>query len=343
MKPAVAVAISGGVDSLMAAYLLKNQGHNIVGFHFLTGYETEQRNIASIADQLNIPLHIIDLTEAFESKVVQYFLNTYMLGKTPNPCLICNPAIKFGILLDQAIKRGINQLATGHYARIIKGDNNTKKVHLLKGIDKRKDQSYFLALLTQKQLSRALFPLGNFEKKTVKKKAIEKGLKPITQEESQDICFIKESSYAQFMDRHSLIKKKPGDIVDADGRVLGHHKGLHLFTVGQRRGINCPATEPYYVLSLNPKNNQLIVGHKDETLSKECQVEKINWIQSSPSESIRVDCRVRYRHNAAASVLTPLSSAKATVSFDTPQTSITPGQGAVFYVGEELIGGGIIC
>ena len=342
MKPSVAVAISGGVDSLMAAYLLKNQGYKIVGFHFVTGFETEQRNMASIADQLDIPLQIINLAKAFEKKVVQYFLDTYMQGKTPNPCLICNPAIKFGLLLDHAIQRGIDQLATGHYARIIKGGKRTKRMHLLKGIDKRKDQSYFLALLTQKQLSRAIFPLGDFEKKTVKKVAVEKGLKPVTEEESQDICFIKESSYAQFMDRHSLIKNKPGEIVDATGRVLGHHKGLHLFTVGQRRGINCPAAEPYYALRLNPKNNQLVVGHKNDTHSKECQVEKINWIQPAPSGSFRVHCRVRYRHNAAASTLTPLSSSKAVVRFDTPQASMAPGQGAVFYVGEELIGGGII-
>ena len=342
MKPSVAVAISGGVDSLIAAHLLKSQGHKVVGFHFVTGFETEQRNMASIADQLNIPLSIIDLTAAFESKVVQYFLDTYMQGKTPNPCLICNPAIKFGLLLDQATKRGIDHLATGHYARIIKSGKNTKRVHLLKGIDKQKDQSYFLALLSQKQLSKAIFPLGDFQKKTVKKIAVERGLKPVTQGESQDICFIKESSYVQFMDRHSLIKNKPGDIVDGAGRVLGHHKGLHLFTVGQRRGINCPAAEPYYVLSLNPINNQLVVGHKKDTLSRECRVEKINWIQPSPSKSIRVHCRIRYRHNAAASVLTPLSSAKAIVRFDTPQASLAPGQGAVFYVGEELIGGGII-
>ena len=342
MKPSVAVAISGGVDSLMAAYLLKNQGYKIVGFHFVTGYETDQRDIASIADQLDIPLQIINLAKAFKNRVVQYFLDTYLQGKTPNPCLICNPAIKFGLLLDHAIQRDIDRLATGHYARITKGGKNTNRVHLLKGIDKRKDQSYFLALLTQKQLSRAIFPLGDFEKKTVKKFAVEKGLKPVAQEESQDICFIKESSYAQFMDRHSLVKNKTGDIVDAAGRVLGHHKGLHLFTVGQRRGINCPAAEPYYVLRLNPKNNQLVVGHKDETLSKVCLVDKINWIQPSPSKSIRIHCRVRYRHNAAASILTPLSSSKAIVRFDTPQASMAPGQGAVFYIGEELIGGGII-
>jgi tRNA-specific 2-thiouridylase len=342
MKPSVAVAVSGGVDSLMAAYLLKNQGYTVVGFHFLTGYETVQRNVESIADQLNIPIHIIDLSEVFESKIVQYFIDTYLQCKTPNPCLICNPSIKFGILLDEAIKRGIDRLATGHYARIVKAAQNSERVHLLKGIDKRKDQSYFLALLTQGQLSRAIFPLGNFAKETVKKMAVEKGLKPITQEESQDICFIKESSYSQFMDKYSQIKNKPGDIVDTAGHVLGHHDGLHLFTIGQRRGINCPASEPYYVLRLNPMNNQLVVGHKDDTLSQECQVEKINWIQPSPSDPIRVHCRVRYRHDAATSVLTPLSSTKAIVRFDTPQASMAPGQGAVFYIGEELIGGGII-
>jgi tRNA-specific 2-thiouridylase len=342
MKPTIAVAVSGGVDSLVAAHLLKNQGHNIVGFHFLTGYDSEQRNVASIADQLDISLHVIDLAEAFESKVIQYFLNTYEGGKTPNPCLICNPTIKFGLLRDQAVRRGINRLATGHYARIVKDDQHPKRVHLLKGIDKRKDQSYFLAFLTQKQLSRAIFPLGDFEKETVKRIAAERGLNPATKEESQDICFIKDNTYAQFVDRHSQVTHTPGDIVDTVGRILGRHKGLHLFTVGQRRGINCPAAEPYYVLRLNPRNNQLIVGHKQDTLSQECRVENINWIQSPPSENIGVYTRVRYRHKAAKSVLTPISSTKAIIRFDAPQASMAPGQGAVFYIGDELVGGGTI-
>lgn len=342
MKPTIAVAVSGGVDSLMAAYFLKNQGHPVVGFHFLTGYETGQSHIASIAEQLDIPLHIVDLTDAFESKIVRYFLQTYLSGKTPNPCLLCNPTIKFGLLLDQARKRGIDRLATGHYARIAKNDRHRDRIRLLKGIDKRKDQSYFLALLTQEQLSHAQFPLGELEKETVKKNAAARGLIPATKDESQDICFIKDGTYADFLAQRFKAESSPGDIVDRNNHVVGRHGGLHLFTVGQRRGINCPADEPYYVLRLDPVNNRLIVGNKHETLSSECRVENINWIQRAPSKALHVDTRVRFRHKAAASVLIPQSPTRAVVQFDRPQSSIAPGQGAVFYIGEELIGGGLI-
>ena len=342
MKPTVAVAVSGGVDSLMAAYLLKEKGHSVVGLHFLTGYESEHRNIDSIADQLDIPLHIVDLTDAFESKVVRYFLQTYLAGKTPNPCLLCNPTIKFGLLLDQARKKGIDRLATGHYARTAIDRRHRNIIHLLKGIDKRKDQSYFLAFLTQQQLAHALFPLGGFDKETIKKLAAEKGLMPVTRKESQDVCFINERTYAQFLAQHLGPKSNPGDIVDQNGRILGRHEGLHLFTVGQRRGINCPAAEPYYVLRLDAEHNRLVVGQKQDTLSAECRVERINWIQPAPSEPIRVRTRVRYRHKEAACTLITRPHNQAEVRFDTPQSAITPGQGAVFYIGEEVIGGGFI-
>lgn len=342
MKPTVAVAVSGGVDSLMAAYLLKDHGHPVVGFHFLTGYESGQRNIESIADQLDIPLHIYDLADAFESRVIRYFLQTYQSGKTPNPCLQCNPTIKFGLLFDQAQKKGIDRLATGHYARIARDNQHPNRIRLLRGIDQHKDQSYFLAFLSRQQLSHALFPLGKYDKESVKKLAAEKGLIPATKAESQDVCFITESSSAQFLARHIGSGSNPGDIVDRSGHVLGQHEGLHLFTVGQRRGINCPADEPYYVLRLDAECNQLIVGHKQDTLSGICRVERINWIQSVPTEPIRVRTQVRYRHKAAAATLLPLEQNQAEVRFDKPQSSIAPGQGAVFYIGEELIGGGII-
>jgi tRNA-specific 2-thiouridylase len=342
MKPTVAVAISGGVDSLMAACLLKEKGHPVVGYHFLTGFEGERRDIGSIAAQLDIPLHIVDLTEAFERQVVRYFLQTYLAGKTPNPCLKCNPTIKFGLLFDQVRSHGVNDLATGHYARVVKNDHPPDDIHLLKGIDRHKDQSYFLAFLTRRQLSRTHFPLGDFEKEHVKKMAAEKGLVSATKKESQDVCFIKESTYAQFLARHTGAKPGPGDIVDLNGRKLGQHAGLHLFTVGQRRGINCPSAEPYYVLRLDAKTNRLVVGHKEDTLASGCLVEKVNWIQPEPTSPIRADTRVRYRHSAAASTLLPQAGNRVEIIFDKPQSSIAPGQGAVFYAGDEVIGGGII-
>ena len=196
--------------------------------------------------------------------------------------------------------------------------------------------------MSRRQLSRALFPLGDYDKETIKKLAADKGLIPATKEESQDVCFITESTSAHFLTRHIGSGSNPGDIIDQNGRVLGQHEGLHLYTVGQRRGINCPAGEPYYVLRLDTERNRLVVGHKQDTLSGKCRVERINWIQPVPTEPIRVHTQVRYRHKAAASLLMPLQHNRAEVRFDAPQSSIAPGQGAAFYVGEELIGGGLI-
>jgi tRNA-specific 2-thiouridylase len=341
MKPLIAVAVSGGVDSLMAAALLKAQGHPIFGIHFLTGYEPENRDVSAVTEQLGIPLHVVDLTDAFRTQVIGYFLRTYMAGKTPNPCLVCNPVVKFGVLFERARHLGAKRLATGHYARIVPEPH--RQPHLLKGVDRQKDQSYFLAFLTRRQLARACFPLGEMKKSDVKKLAAEKGLQPVTHKESQDACFISSHHYTEFLADHLGVAPSPGKIVDTEGRVLGQHAGLHGYTIGQRRGINCPAAEPYYVLRLDTRNNRLVVGPKRDTLSSECRVQGINWIQPEPSEPIRVHTRVRYRHTAAPSTLTPQPQQQAVVGFDDPLSAITPGQGAVFYIGEEVIGGGWIC
>jgi tRNA-specific 2-thiouridylase len=341
MKPLIAVAVSGGVDSLTAAALLKTQGYPIFGIHFLTGYEPDNRNIAAVTDQVGIPLHVVDLTDAFRTQVIGYFLRTYMRGKTPNPCLVCNPVVKFGVLFEHARRLGAECLATGHYARIVSDVH--RQPHLFRGIDRQKDQSYFLAFLTRHQLERACFPLGEMKKSDVKKLAVEKNLLPVTQKESQDVCFISNHRYTEFLADQLGVTPSPGEIVDREGLVLGRHTGLHGYTIGQRRGINCPAAEPYYVLRIDTHNNRLVVGPKRDALSSECRVEGINWIQPEPSESIRVHTRIRYRHTAVPSILTPQSQQQAVVSFDAPQSAITPGQGAVFYVGEEVIGGGWIC
>ncbi len=340
MNDTTAVAVSGGVDSLMAAYLLKQQGHNIIGIHFLTGYESESINISEIAGQIDIPIKVLNIQDAFNTEVVDYFIKTYLNGKTPNPCLVCNPVIKFGVLFEYARKLGSTRIATGHYARIKK--DSAGRYHLLRGVDQGKDQSYFLAFLTCEHLSRACFPLGNMTKSDVKKRAVTNGLHPVTRSESQDVCFIKGQNYGDFLARKVGYTPEAGDIVDRSGTVLGRHPGLHLFTVGQRRGINCPASEPYYVLRLDTDRNRLVVGHKNDTLLSECRVDMINWIQPAPQEPVRIHTRVRYRHEAAPSTLVPLEGNKASVQFDRPQSAITPGQGAVFFVGEEVIGGGII-
>ncbi|MFZ0612126.1 MAG: tRNA 2-thiouridine(34) synthase MnmA [Desulfobacterales bacterium] len=340
MKPLIAVAVSGGVDSLAAAARLKSQGYPLFGIHFLTGYEPENRDVAAATDRLDLPLHVIDLSEAFQTQVVAYFSQTYLAGKTPNPCLVCNPTIKFGVLLEHARSLGAEYLATGHYARIVHDDR--RRPHLLRGVDGTKDQSYFLAFLTRAQLARAWFPLGEMTKTQVIEWAAAEGLQPVSGPESQDACFVASGRYTEFLTAQAAATPAEGDIVQRDGRVLGRHAGLHHYTVGQRRGIGCPAAAPYYVLRLDVDNNRLVVGSKKDTLASACRVSGINWIHSEPSGPIRAFTRIRYRHRAAPSEVTPRPQHCATVTFDEPQGAVTPGQGAVFYIGAEVIGGGWI-
>jgi tRNA-specific 2-thiouridylase len=350
MKQTTAVAISGGVDSLMSAYLIKEQGQHVVGIHFITGFEipsisaqhpgANKNNILQIGEQLEIPVEIVDIRSEFKEKIVDYFSRTYQSGRTPNPCMLCNPIIKFGTILDHALKLGARKLATGHYARIKEDQNG--KYHLLKGLDPKKDQSYFLARLTQQQLAKACFPLGKLKKEDVKKMAARKGLHPVTRAESQDVCFIKHDAYGDFLTRQTGLEIKPGLIENMRGKVIGKHKGLHLFTIGQRRGINCPAAEPYYVVRLDTERNCLIVGSKNNLLRSECKITDINWIGVEPESPVDVYTRVRYRSKEVPSAVFPQDEHTAIVRFKRPQSAVTPGQGAVFYQGDEILGGGWI-
>jgi tRNA-uridine 2-sulfurtransferase len=362
MKPSVAVALSGGVDSLVAAYLLKEQGFPVIGLHFVTGFESclkhekfscekgmefkqpetlktdTEKKLEPISKQLDIPVYILDLQNEFQQCVVNSFIDTYRSGKTPNPCLVCNPHIKFGFLLEHARKLGAIKLATGHYAGIQK--DREGNFHLLKGVDSGKDQSYFLAFMNQQQLGQAFFPLGKMTKLEVRHLAAQKKLMPLTEKESQDVCFIRDSSYGEFLARY--FSPMPGPIEDTSGKVIGEHKGVHLFTIGQRRGINCPASEPYYVVKIDMKKNRLVVGFKNELFRQKCRVEAINWIHNAPQDPLVVHTRVRYRHRAAESKVIPLGSRTALVRFEMPQEAVTPGQGAVFYLNDEVIGAGWI-
>ena len=340
MMPTIAAAVSGGVDSLVTAHLLQQSGHRVFGLHFLTGFESIPVPINRIAEQLHIPVETIDIRDAFKRHVVDYFTATYKACKTPNPCLVCNPSIKFGILYDFARKKGANRLATGHYARITRDSDG--RCHLLDGIDSGKNQAYFLAFLSQSQLSRACFPLGELTKSEVRARAAEAGLKPVTADESQDVCFIRGTSYGDFLTCRQGLESRPGEIVDEQGNILGRHEGLHLFTIGQRRGINCPSSEPYYVLQLDRDNNRLVVGSKNRLNVKECRVENINWIQPPSSATIEVQVKIRYRHNAVAATVDLRESGRAMVRFQQPEAAVTPGQGAVFYDNEEVLGGGFI-
>ena len=360
MKPLVAVALSGGIDSLTSAWVLKDQGYRVIGVHFITGYEECAQSsfdqnrpstdylvkaadikLAPIATRLDIPLRFLDCTERFKNEVVDYFIRTYRAGRTPSPCLVCNPVVKFGDLFRFARQLGAERLATGHYARIRR--EMTGRLSLYRGIDSGKDQSYFLARLSRRQLESSLFPLGEMTKSEVIALAHKKDLIPINDEESQDICFIKGGSYDKFLARQSGFKPDPGLIVNTDGEVIGQHAGLHLFTIGQRRGINCPAREPYYVVRIEPDQNRLVVGQREDLFSRGCRVVEINWIAPAPTTPIRVSVKIRYRHQAFPATVVPLASRRtAQIRFDRPQLAVTPGQGAVFYQGDMVMGGGWI-
>jgi tRNA-specific 2-thiouridylase len=345
MSPRLAVAVSGGLDSLVAAHLLKQTYPEVFGLHFTTGFEKAPVDrrlsaVQAIGHQLGIQVHILDLSAEFKRQVVDYFSATYLAGATPNPCMICNSAIKFGVLLRHAQERGADGLATGHYA-VVQRDED-ERYRLFKGADPNKEQSYFLALLTQTQLDKAFFPLGGLTKHAVREIAVRNGLRPALSEESQDVCFIPDGSYPEFL--HQLIGRPaaPGPIETLDGRVLGEHQGLHAFTVGQRRGINCPSAEPYYVLRLDAHRNRLIVGSKKDLLTEKCRVVQINWLGPPPEQGIRVGVRVRYRTRETPATVIPLNAESAWVRFDGPQSAVTPGQVAVFYDGDEVLGGGFI-
>jgi tRNA-specific 2-thiouridylase len=358
MKPTTAVAMSGGLDSLVAAHLLKKSGHSIFGLHFISGYDPltpgpafketyskcvpipSNHPLGSIRDELDIDIWAIDCQEAFQEKVIRYFINAYMTGKTPNPCVICNAAIKFGVLLETARQMGASHLATGHYAIVEKSQQNA--FQLKKGVDPEKEQSYFLAMLTQDQLAHALFPLGQMTKAQVWGVAKDSGLTPVSAYESQDICFIRNMHYSRFLADRGELSQAKGAIIDTNGRHLGTHQGLHRYTIGQRRGISCPGPEPYYVIRVDIRNNRLIVGTKKDLYQKECEIHQINWIGDIPDKSLRVMTKLRYRHEPAESEIFPTGEDTALIRFKSPQPAVTPGQAAVCYDGDQVIAGGWI-
>lgn len=344
MTDRVAIAVSGGIDSMVCAYLLKQQHSDVLGLHFVTGYENPAKPIASrVVDlfrRMEIPVVVVDLRHVFRQQVVDYFCTAYLMGRTPNPCLVCNPMIKFGALLDEAKRHGASRLATGHYARVTVDAKG--HCRLQKGVDRIKDQSYFLARLTQDQLAKAVFPLGGWTKSEVKALAEQKGLQPIGTAESQDVCFIHDASYIPFLIAHTGVRPEPGAIVDTQGLPVGTHNGLHGFTIGQRRGINCPASQAYYVVRKDVCRNRLVVGHKDQLYADGCKVIDMNWINGAPDGPSPIDVRIRYRHRAVPATLVPAGQDIAMVTFDEPQAAVTPGQGAVFYRGDEVLGGGWI-
>ena len=326
----------------MSAFLLRRHSQDgLFGIHFTTGYEAHPIDIPALSRQLGLEIFTVDMSAAFTAHVVNYFTSTYISGRTPNPCIVCNHTIKFGALVKAAIKRGATHIATGHYARI----HSDAQGHpaLYRGMDELKEQSYFLAMLTKDQLKNVIFPLGEMTKQEVVSLARTQNMKPPEKKESQDICFIKNNSFADFI--ASCAEKNaftPGTIVTTGGDIVGEHNGLHRYTVGQRRGLNCPGPAPYYVKKIDMKNNRLVVGSKEELLEKHFIVNQVNWLLPSPLVNpMTVKTKIRYSHKGETARLTPCCHG-IKVEFTQAQHAVTPGQAAVFYQEDRVIGAGII-
>jgi len=338
----IAVAMSGGVDSSVAAALLKEAGHDVTGITMRVTDDTRAgTDAADIAERLGITHRVVDLKDIFRTKIIDYFCGEYGRGRTPNACVACNRYIKFGAMREEAAKTGAEYFATGHYARIEK-DSRGKYI-LKKGRDRNKDQSYFLCQLTQEQLGRTVFPAGEMTKNEVRKKAAELGLPAATRPESQEICFIPDNDHAAFVERYTAETSRPGPIIDLGGRTLGRHRGITSYTIGQRKGLGIAAAEPLYVTAIESASNAVVVGTKEQIYDTELIAGGLNWLASEPPEHpISVKAKIRYRHAEAEATVEPREDGQVYVKFSLPQAAITPGQTVVFYDGDNVLGGGTI-
>jgi tRNA-specific 2-thiouridylase len=365
----VAVALSGGVDSSTSAAILKDAGFDLVGFSMQLWDQRRNGPLAedhrqgrccslddlydarSVAARLRIPYYVVNLQKEFQDNVVRSFIESYRNGLTPSPCVLCNSHLKFDCLMRIAEEVNATCVATGHYARV-RLDPDSGRYHLLKATDRNKDQSYFLFELNQKQLAKAMFPLGELTKNRVREIARQHGLPVAEKPESQEICFVPDGDYAGFIERNYDDVVGPagtdpviqgGEIVDSRGQVLGTHNGIHHYTVGQRRGLGIAHASPLYVLELRPEERKVVVGERSELGRRSFRILRPNWISISELTSpMRVSAKIRSRHAEAPASLTPLQNGSVQVDFDTPQPAVTPGQACVFYQGGTVVGGGWI-
>jgi tRNA-uridine 2-sulfurtransferase len=351
----IVVAMSGGVDSSVAAALLTQQGWDVIGLSMQL-YDAGEGQAAfgscctiddlhdarRVAAALAIPHYVINLERRFEETVVADFVQEYIAGRTPLPCAHCNSELKFRALMDRATALGAQSVATGHYARVDR-DVESGRWRLLRGVDPAKDQSYFLFSLTQAQLARAVFPLGDMLKTEVRERARALGLRVAEKRDSQEICFVPGDDYAAVVERRASSPIPPGNIVDAGGRVLGRHHGIHHFTVGQRKGLGIAGPAPLYVIRIDAATQSVVVGPRTQLERTTLDATRVNWIAgAAPAGQVRASAQIRFRHPASSATIEPLAPGRARVQFDAPQLAITPGQAVVFYDGDEALGGGWI-
>jgi len=355
-KPKVVVGMSGGVDSSVAAALLKKKGYEVIGVTFKTwpkeecgssfgraccNLEAVTRSRA-VCESLRIPYYVFDLSKEFKRDVIDYFCLQYLKGLTPNPCVICNEKIKFGYLLEKAKAFGAEAVATGHYAKV-KKPKPGGRVILREGKDKTKDQSYFLFSLSQGQLKDSIFPLGEMTKVHVRKIAKSFKLNTYDAVSSQDVCFIQDMGYAEYITNKTGVVIKEGDIVDKTGRVVGKHKGFPYYTIGQRRGLGVAHSEPLYVTAIDASRNRVVIGTKKDVMRQSLSAEGLNWISiESLDRPLRVQAKIRYGAKKAKAVVTRTGENSVRVDFDKPQEAPTPGQAIVFYNRDIVVGGGWI-
>lgn len=350
--------MSGGVDSSLTAALLKDTGCEVIGITLkLFDYEREECDTRKksccstedvydarrVAEKIGIPFYVLDYKDLFKECVIDQFISEYLKGRTPNPCIICNEKIKFHYLLKQAEELKADYIATGHYARN-ELDHETGLFKLKRGVDENKDQSYFLFNLNQDQLKKILFPLGGYTKPHVRELAEKYGLKVADKVDSQEICFVTDNDYSNFINKNVDEKRLiPGDIIDESGKKLGSHKGIYAYTIGQRKGLGIAAPHPLYVLGFDLDKNEVLVGRDESLYKTEVLVDNVTYISGEAiTKDTPCEAKIRYRHAPAKAVIKRAEEGKVLIVFDEPQRAVTPGQAAVFYSGDDVLGGGWI-
>lgn len=355
-KKTVVVGLSGGVDSSVAAYLLKEQGYDVIGVTMQIWQEEDSCTVEEnggccglsavedarrVAQKLDIPYYVMNFRKEFQEQVIDYFIREYLEGRTPNPCIACNRYVKWESLLKRSLEIGADYIATGHYARVEQLPNGRYAIR--NSVTAKKDQTYALYNLTQEQLARTLMPVGAYTKEEIRKIAEEAGLPVAHKKDSQEICFVPDNDYAGFI-KNSTGKTIPkGNFVQADGKVLGEHQGIIHYTIGQRKGLNLSMGHPVFVTKIRPDTNEVVIGENEDLFINTLLCDRVNFMAiEGLEEEVRLKAKIRYNHPGAECVISPAEDGKVRVTFDQPQRAITPGQAVVFYQGEYVAGGGII-